>query len=482
MIQPNPVSPIRNLADNIIFDTDSYKLSHWTQYPDNTTRMMSYLEARGGEFPTATLFGLQYLLHRYLSVPVTYQQVDDAYNFALAHGEPFNEAGWRHIVKKHNGYMPVRIRAIAEGLVVPTGNCLLTIESTDPEVFWIASYLETMLVRLWEGSTVATTSRESKKIIKKYLDRTSDNADAELSFKLHDFGARGVTSKEQARIAGAAHLCSFMGSDTIEGIRMANHYYHEDMAGFSIPASEHSTVTMWGRDREMEMVETYIDRMLVNRQLPPGVPKLASCVADSYDAYEFTRAVSSGRLKDKIKNSGGTFVIRPDSGHPLEVLPTLFSILLKNLSEDITTNSKGYRVLPDYMRVIQGDGIDIKSMTVILGFLTSQGWSAANIAFGSGGGLLQKWNRDTQKWKLACCSATVNGKFVDVQKDPVTDKSKRSKAGRLDLLQNADGSYETVKLNDLQLSHPRSVMGTVYEDGKILSDTTLAKIRARMAL
>lgn len=475
------IARIPDMTFNLATEGDSYKWSHWNQYPQGTSRMMSYFESRGGRFDTCTLFGLQYVLHKYVSRAVTPEGVEEAKKFAQTHREPFNEAGWHYICEKYDGRLPVRIRAIEEGTVVPTGNALLTIECDDPMCFWVVSWLETMLVRLWYPSTIATTSRESKKVLKKYLELSADAPEAELPFKLHDFGSRGVATLEQARLGGAAHLLSFLGSDTIEGIRMANHYYDCEMAGFSIPATEHSTVSMWGREREYEMFEQYVDTYLTRAETPEGVPLLAACVSDTYDIFAATNAWSSGRLKKKLEGSGGTLVIRPDSGNPLEVLPRMFEIMQANLRDEVTTNSKGYKVLPAYLRLIQGDGIDMNSMEEILKCLTDLGWSASNIAFGSGGGLLQKVNRDTQKWAFKCCFAEVKGSPVDVRKDPVTDIGKRSKAGRLDLVKR-EGTFETVALGVDDEAHPETVMRTVFDHGEILVHTTLAECRERMAV
>jgi nicotinamide phosphoribosyltransferase len=470
------------LQNSIISDTDSYKLSHWNQYVPGTSKMMSYFEARGGEFQTCTLFGLQYLLHEYLAKPITREQVEECSTFALLHGEPFNKEGWMHIIEKYEGKLPIRIRAIPEGLVVPTSNVLMTIESVDdPKCFWVVSWLETMLSRLWYPSTIATTSRESKKVLQKYLEISSDDP-SEISFKLHDFGARGVATLEQARLGGAAHLLSFMGSDTIEGIRFANHYYDCEMAGFSIPATEHSTMTMWGREHEYDAFESYVKRYLIERDVPANTPKLAACVSDSYNVFDAIEAWTSERLYPMIKNSGGTLVIRPDSGNPIEVLSLIFDILEKRLGSEITINNKGFKLLPNCLRLIQGDGIDRESMVSILRHIViNKRWSASNIAFGSGGGLLQKVNRDTQKWAFKCCYALVNGRSVDVRKDPVTDSGKQSKAGRLDLILD-EGKFSTVVLNDHDVSHHKSVMNTVFENGNILYHTTLDDCRKRMML
>jgi nicotinamide phosphoribosyltransferase len=233
-----------DLVLNNINDTDLYKFSHFLLYPDDMEYIESYLEARGGEFDVCTLFGLQYVIHRYLAKPVTLAMIDEAERDALAHGEPFNREGWLHILNEYDGFMPVTIRAIPEGTIVPVKNAIMVVRSPrDPKCAWITNWLETMLSRVWYPSTVAIASREIRKVWKHFLDVSSDNPAAEIGFKHHDFGSRGVTCSEQAMLGGAAHLLSFLGSDTVAGVKMANHYYDEAMSGFSIPATEHSTMT-----------------------------------------------------------------------------------------------------------------------------------------------------------------------------------------------------------------------------------------------
>lgn len=470
-----PVKPKNPIAYNPITDTDSYKLSHWLQYPPNTTYMMSYLESRGGPHPTCTLFGLQYLLHKYLSTPVSQEMVDEATTFAEAHGEPFNREAWQHIVDHHQGKLPVRIRAIPEGTLVPTGVAVMTVESTDPKVFWLVSWLETMLVRLWYPSTIATSSAASKGVIMDYLYQTGmhpSDVDAAADFKLHDFGARGVSCLEQSQLGGAAHLLSFKGSDTIEGVRLANHYYDCEMAGFSVPASEHSTMTMWGKSGEKRAYENMVDTYLTKEG------GIVACVSDSYDIFRAVEAIWCQRpLLEKIKASGGTLVIRPDSGDPATVLLKIMTILENKVG--MKTNSKGFKELPSWIRILQGDGVDRHSLELILRKMKEAGYSANNFAFGSGGGLLQKVNRDTQKWAFKCCAATVEGLSVDVCKDPVTDPGKRSKAGRLDTIQTSSG-ITTILLKDSQMTDSRSIMHTVYENGAILVHTTLDECRTRI--
>ena len=147
------------IPENLILDTDSYKASHFLQYPEGTTKIFSYIESRGGRYGRTVFFGLQYLLKRYLSTPITLSMVEEAKAFFEAHGEPFPYEGWMYIVTNLGGRLPIRIRAVPEGTVVPTGNALMTIESTDEIVPWVVSWLETMLLRgIWYPTTVATKS------------------------------------------------------------------------------------------------------------------------------------------------------------------------------------------------------------------------------------------------------------------------------------------------------------------------------------
>lgn len=450
---------------SVLLDVDSYKFSHWVQYPPNTTGMGSYLESRGGEFPATVFFGLQYYLKRFLSHPVTMEQVEEAALFAKLHGVPFNYDGWKRIALDLGGRLPVRIRAVPEGSVVPTGNVLMTVESTDPASFWIVSWLETILVRLWYSINVATISYYAKNLIRTHLKFTADDAEAEIGFKLHDFGGRGVSSQESAAIGGAAHLVNFQGSDTVVGIALANEYYNHEMAAFSIPASEHSTMTMWGRDREALAYANMLKQY-------EGQPIFA-CVSDSYDIFNAASNIWGGELKDKVIEREGVLVVRPDSGDP----ETVCIDVLNRLAEAFgtTENSKGYKVLNHGVRIIQGDGVNLKSIGEILNALERWGYSATNIAFGMGGALLQKHDRDTLNFGFKCSWATVDGKDIDVFKEPVTSTMKKSKRGKLELELASNGTVRTVRREEAK----NTVLRTVYENGEILIEDTLDAIRAR---
>ena len=197
---------------NAILNVDSYKTSHYLQYPPGTTQVSSYIEARGGQFEKVVFFGLQMFIKEYLTTPIAAADIDEAKVILEAHGVPFNEAGWRYILEQHNGYLPIEIQAVPEGTVLPVQNVMAQVINTDPNCAWLTSYVETALLRaVWYPTTVATQSRYCKHIIQAYLEATADSTEG-LPFKLHDFGARGVSSEESAAIGGAAHLVNFMAA------------------------------------------------------------------------------------------------------------------------------------------------------------------------------------------------------------------------------------------------------------------------------
>lgn len=461
-----------------IIRTDSYKFSQWVQYPAGTTHVSSYIESRGGE-DESVFFGLQAFMKDYLTTPITMADVNRAEKIVTAHGLPFNREGWEIIVNEHNGMLPVEIEAVPEGTVMPTHNVQVQVVNTDPRLWWLTSYLETALLRgVWYPSTVATKSRKMKKFIKVALEKTSDvPVEAQINFKLHDFGARGASSSETAVLGGMAHLVNFMGTDTAEALVGVMEYYNTDeVVGFSIPASEHSTITSWGRENEVKAFENMIDKFA-------GEGKLYACVSDSFDIYKACSDLWGTALKDKIIASGGTLVVRPDSGDPTVVPIEVIKILMDKFG--FSVNSKGFKVLPPHIRVIQGDGINENSLPIILDNLIAAGISIDNIAFGMGGGLLQAWNRDTLKYAMkASAIKGEDGVWKGFAKDPVTDHGKKSKQGRLALVKEAGfgvAPYIRTVPEDYiwEFLSATNMLRPVFHNGVILVEDDFATIRER---
>lgn len=458
---------------NPVLNTDSYKASHFAQYPQGTQQVFSYVEARGGPYPEALFFGLQAILKEEFARPVTREDIEEAGEILPAHGLPFHRAGWELLLDRHGGHLPLEIRAQAEGTIAPVHLPMMTVVNTDPDFHWLTSYVETALLRVWYPVTVATISFGVRRIIREALIKTADVPDAELPFKLHDFGARGVSSRTSAALGGMAHLVNFKGSDTLGAIMAARHLYGEPVAGFSIPAAEHSTITSWGRDHE---VDAYAN-MVAQFGKPGGI---YAVVSDSYDLYNAVEHLWGEALRQKVIDAGATLVVRPDSGDPVEVVSKTLHLLAERFGT--TLNGKGYRVL-NTVRVIQGDGVNPVSIRAILDRMTAEGFSASNIAFGMGGALLQKCDRDTLAFAYKASAAKVNGAWRDVYKDPVTDSGKRSKRGLLGLVRDSAG-YRSVAVRDgdyAPIEGGANLLQPVWRNGELLRDETFAAIRERVA-
>ncbi len=448
---------------NTVLNTDSYKASHYLQYPPKSEYVSSYIEARGGNYGKTLFFGLQAFIKEYLMQPITQEDIDEAEAIITAHGLPFNKEEWQYILDEYNGYLPLEISVVQEGSLVPLKSPLLQVVNTDPKVFWLTSYIETALLRaIWYPTTVATLSYSIKEIISEFLEATSDNAKEQLPFKLHDFGARGVSSQESAMLGGMAHLVNFQGTDTLSAIVGAKRYYGADMAGFSIPASEHSTMTSWQRDGEKDAYENMLKRF-------GGEGKIFAVVSDSYDIYNAVSNIWGKELKEQVKQSGATLVIRPDSGEPKEVVLEVMKRVYKAFGG--YKNSKGYIVLDDSVRIIQGDGVNKESIKEILEALKNEGFSAENIAFGMGGALLQEAGRDDFRFAMKASAICVDGEWRDIYKDPITDSGKRSKRGRLALTKD----FETVRVEEL--GERENLLKPVYKDGKLLKEYSFDEVR-----
>ena len=290
---------------------------------------------------------------------------------------------------------------------------------------------------------------------------------------LHDFGFRGVSSVESAGLGGSAHIVNFMGTDTVAGILLAQEYYNtENMLAFSIPASEHSTITSWTEPMEVKAFENMLD------QYPTG---LVACVSDSFDIIRACRDYWGTKLRDKILSRDGRLVIRPDSGDPVQTLKQVFNILWEKFGG--TVNDKGFKVLDPHVRVIQGDGVNYESIKDILDMMVAERFSVENIAFGMGGALLQKVDRDTQKFAFKCSSIVINDEQIDVRKNPIeinergerVTSFKKSKGGHL-RLEFKDGDFVTVEESKDEIGDN---LVEVFLNGDIVKEWTFEEIRER---
>lgn len=462
---------------NFCWRSDSYKLGHWAQIPPDTQYVYSYLESRTGGFWEHTLFtGLQGILKaNFVGVCFTKEDVEEARmlsNMHFGNDNVFNYKGWLRLLEKHGGRLPLRIRAPKEGTLIQTGNALVTIVNTDPEFPWLTNWAETILLHVWYPITVGTLSFEIRQEIGKDLVRTGDpNL---VDFKLHDFGYRGVSSVESAAIGGAAHLFNFHGTDTLAAVQYVRQMYNtKAMPGFSIPAMEHSTVTSWGREHE---ADSYRNMMKVN---PTG---LAACVIDSYDTLNAVNVIFGTELRNDVLRRDGTIVLRPDSGEPAAQLESIFNSIAQKFGLDLECPSakKGWKVLPQQVRVIQGDGVNYQNILRINSHLIRNGWSMDNWGYGMGGALLQQLNRDTMRFAIKCSAINRAGVWLPVYKDPKTDPSKGSKQGMFSLVdRSVDHTGDYVTVGGMAESDAYgNELDTVFLDGDLKREQTYEEVWA----
>lgn len=464
--------------NNITTLTDSYKINHWNMLPEGTEVVYSYFESRkGAKFEKTPLFGLQNILKKFFTgVVVTQDKIERGAALCKVHfGSElyFNRKGWEYILKAHNGKLPLRIKAVPEGTPVTVNNVLMTIENTDPKCAWLTNYVETVLTHVWYPSTVAALSRATKEMMVGFLARTSDNPTA-INFMLHDFGFRGATTNEAAGIGGAAHLVNFLGTDTIAGMETAMEFYNADVntLGYSVAATEHSIMTSRGPHGE----EAILDDLL--NKYPKGI---LATVADSFDIYNYVENLVCKKFKDRILARDGVLVVRPDSITPLHPTPeaeTLWIVQTIANHMGYTLNNKGFMVINPKIRVLWGDGIDKDGIEKILATLEKAGFSAENMVFGMGGGLLQKVNRDTQRFAFKCSAQKRNGTWHDVYKLP-KDLSKASKRGRLALIKTGD-KWETKA--ETEIAAERNALVTVFENGELVKEYNFAEVRNNATL
>lgn len=458
------------MKNNIVTLCDSYKIGHWHMEPEGTQKVYSYFEARTGALYNKTLFfGLQYYLKEYLAGQVvTRDKIEWGAKLSKAHFGTeafFNRKMWEHILNDLGGKLPVEIKAIPEGTLVPINNVLMTVCNTDEQCPALTNHLETILSQVWAASTTATLSHEIYKLIQYYREETGNMYF--VRFNLHDFGFRSTSSVESAGVLGAGHLINFMGTDTIKAMEAAVEYYNASLDGlaYSVAATEHSIMTARGQEGEEQIFSDLLDKY------PAGI---LSVVIDSYDYKRFVNEYAL-KYKDKILAREGKVVFRPDSGDPNSVTLDVLNGLNKVFGS--TKNAKGYLELNPKVGMLWGDGIDYQGIRSILFTMRNNGYSANNIVFGMGGHLLQRVWRDQQRFAFKSSAQKRDGVWYDIFKNPI-DSTKLSKKGVLKLVKDAQDNYHTINVQDKgSLGHLKDELITVFKDGVITKEYTFDEVR-----
>ena len=407
---------------NTLLHTDVYKMGHMEQYHPDIEYIQSHLIARKGDkFNELVFFGLSYYIQKYLKSAPSIEEVEEFIKYReMILGQPIREESRAKLIKlSQMRQWPITIKAYPEGSICGIQDPLLVIENTEPGMHFCVGLLEGLLLKLWNTCTVATYSRKLHGIFTEYAGQTGSDL-AMVPFQVHDFGYRSVSSEETAALSGAAHLLSFLGTDTVLAVDLLNKYYGpvECPIGLSVPASEHSVMCSFGKDNEIDAFNNMLDLY------PTGI---VSIVSDTYDFYNVMDNFTD-MLRDRILSRDGKTVFRPDSGDPVEVSVRTIQMLDEKFGHTLTTT--GHKLLNPKVGMIYGDGMTNDRIVRTLKKLDELGYSSQNLVVGVGGLLLQQHNRDDMGYSFKANWAKMkDGTEVPLFKTPKTDSSKNSKGG-----------------------------------------------------
>jgi len=531
---------------------DFYKVDHRRQYPKGTTLVYSNFTPRSNKLSNLpdnneniVFFGLQYFIKDFLQ---------DAWNdqfFSKDKSEVVAEYKRRldtslgkdtidvsHIGALHDlGYLPIEIRALPEGTLVPMKVPCLTIHNTVDEFFWLVNYLESVMsAYLWKASVSATTANWYRQTLERYAAETGGSLDF-VPFQGHDFSFRGMSGPQDAALSGAGHLLSFVGTDTVLSIDLLEQFYEADsekeLVGCSVPATEHSVMCMGGKDDE---IGTF--KRLITELYPKGI---VSIVSDTWDFWKVVTDYVSD-LKGTIMERDGKVVIRPDSGDPMAIVcGTAYKLMdsvevdkahlakiiragfevfehkgkyyrihldadlgvdtdLRSIAFDCReiqptpemkgavqclwevfggkVNTLGFKELDSHIGLIYGDSITPQRAVSILNGLKAKGFASTNVVFGIGSFTYQYCTRDTYGFAVKATFGVVNEKPMEIFKDPVTDSgTKKSAKGILAVREVND----VLTLFDQQEDDVvDSLLVPVFCDGNLLVEQSLKEIRQRL--
>jgi len=478
---------------------DFYKVSHKEQYPEKTNKIYSTWTPRTSRIEgidKVVAFGFQAFIKEYL---INYfnenffnRSIDDVtneYKRVIKYTLGVQNPNASHIIELHKlGYLPLKIKAVKEGTLIPIRVPMLTVENTNPKFFWLTNYIETLMsCCLWQPSTNATLAKEYRKILDEYAEKTGGDMSF-VQFQGHDFSFRGKDSLDSAKSSGAGHLLSFVGTDTIPSILYLEEFYNanieNELVGTSIPATEHSVMCAYGQDE----LESY--KRIITEVYPNG---FVSIVSDTWDLWSVLNNVIKP-LKSEIMNREGKVVIRPDSGDPVKIICGDLKSDNENERKGVieilwdifggTVTDKGYKVLDSHIGCIYGDAITLERCKEICEQLMKKGFASTNMVYGIGSFTYQYNTRDTFGFALKSTYALINEEEKFLFKDPVTDNGIKKSQKGLVVVYKENGNI--IYIDNLTLEQRENykdidLLENVFVDGKLLRDESLSEIRERVS-
>jgi nicotinamide phosphoribosyltransferase len=488
------------MKNNPLLMTDGYKSSHHQMYPEGTTVVYSNFTPRNTKYmpegaTDIVVAGNQYVIQ---SIFELYQENFFNKSKSVVCGEAKRflssylgcDYDVSHFEALHDlGYLPIVVKGLEEGTIIDAKIPTLTICNTLPQFFWLPNFLETLISSLlWKPMHSASMALGYKKILTKWAKKTDENNLGFVNFQAHDFSFRGMQHPEAAISSGLGFLTSFMGTDTIPTLQAAEYYYATIDVAFSVPASEHSVMTAYGKEEEIEGFKRLM------KQFPTGI---LSVVSDSFNLWQvLTKFLPE--LKEEILARDGKLVIRPDSGDPVDIIcgynPDFNKggyIPLKGTENmphnkgviellwDVfggTVNEQGYKVLDSHIGCIYGDSITMERAEQICARLEAKGFASTNIVFGVGSYSMGYATRDNQGGAIKATYCEVNGVGREIFKDPVTDDgTKKSAKGLVGVF--IENGKHVLKDQLTWEEENKGLLNTIFEDGEFYNQITLTQIR-----
>lgn len=490
---------------NPFLATDGYKVGHHLMYPENTTLVYSNFTPRSNKHAPkgcdkVVSFGQQMIMKQinemfhldFFGKPKADVCGEIKKEYSEYLGVDFDAT---HIEELHDlGYLPIRVKALKEGTLVPMGVPVLTIVNTLPNFYWLTNLLETLVSNLlWKPITSATIAHRYKTDLTYWANKTDKENVGFVDFQGHDFSMRGMDSLAAAMSSGLGHATSFLGSDSLTVIHGARKFYHETGGVvYSVNATEHSVMCAGTKDDE---IETF--RYLM-KQFPTGV---LSIVSDTWDLWKVCTEILP-ELKDEIMERDGKIVIRPDSGDPAQIIcgdqvyteyennNPMYKVACERagvvqLLWDVfggTTNDQGYKVLDPHIGVIYGDSITIERANDICNRLHEKKFASTNVVLGIGSFTYQYNTRDTFGFAMKATYVEVDGEGREIFKDPITDDgTKKSAKGLISVF--LDDNMEYFMQDQCNWDAEDSgELKPIYTNGSFEMRTTLNQIREQLNL
>lgn len=486
---------------NPLLLTDGYKTGHHQQYPEGTTLVYSNFTPRSNKYAPKGCYKIVSFGQQMVMTQIHEAFRDEFFNRMKNEvcGEMKRELSMylgtdydvTHFEKLHDlGYLPIHVKIIEEGTLVPMRVPILTIYNTHPDFYWVTNYLETIISNLlWKPATSATIAHQYRKVLTKWQEKTDAERAWFIDWQGHDFSMRGMDSIDATISSGLGHLTSFSGTDSLPAIGGARKYYNEiGFVGGSVNATEHSVMCAGSKDDEIgtfrRLLQTY----------PTGI---LSVVSDTWDLWKVcTEHVVT--LKEEILARDGKLVIRPDSGNPVDIIcGTKWDAIQNPYDENVdaaekgviellwdafggTVNEQGYKVLDSHIGAIYGDSITIDRAEEICTRLEAKGFASTNIVLGVGSFTYQFNTRDTFGFAMKATYVEINFEGREIFKDPITDDGmKKSATGLLYVGKGDDGE---IKLFDKVTweTEAKGQLKTLYLDGSFKMTTALTEIKNRL--